>query len=78
MKYSLFKRLSNQAAASVPSGFSGDDWHRAYYEKFAELIVAECADIALKSGHITNKDILAKVEAERIYHKIKEHFGVEE
>ena len=47
-------------------------------EKFAELLVQECADIALKSGNIANKNISAKVESERIYHKIKEHFGVEQ
>jgi hypothetical protein len=46
--------------------------------KFAELIVQECADISLKSGNIANKNIAAKIESERIYHKIKEHFGVEE
>jgi hypothetical protein len=45
--------------------------------KFAELLVLECADIALKSGNIANKNIAAKIESERIYHKIKEHFGVE-
>ncbi len=45
--------------------------------KFAELIALECADIALKSGNIANKNIAAKIESERIYHKIKEHFGVE-
>ncbi len=47
-------------------------------EKFAELIVQECADIALKSGNIANKNISAKIESERIYHKIMDHFGVEE
>lgn len=44
-------------------------------EKFAELIIKECADIALKSGNIANKNISAKVESERIYHKIMDHFG---
>jgi hypothetical protein len=44
-------------------------------EKFAELIVQECADIALKSGNIANKNISAKIESERIYHKIMNHFG---
>ncbi len=48
------------------------------FEKFADLVVKECADIALKSGNIANKNIAAKIESERIYHKIKEHFGVEE
>jgi hypothetical protein len=51
---------------------------KAFAEKFAELIVKECADISLKSGNIANKNIAAKIESERIYHKIKEHFGVEE
>ena len=46
-------------------------------EKFAELIVKECADIALKSGSVTNKSAVAVAEADRIYHKINEHFGVE-
>lgn len=44
-------------------------------EKFAELIIKECADIALKSGNIANKNISAKIESERIYHKIMDHFG---
>ncbi len=48
------------------------------FEKFADLVVKECADIALKSGNVANKNIAAKIESERIYHKIKEHFGVEE
>ena len=46
-------------------------------EKFAELIIAECANIALKSGGVAKKSEKAKVEADRIYHKIQEHFGVE-
>lgn len=44
-------------------------------EKFAELIVRECAEIAQKSGNITNKSDQAKAEATRIYHKINDHFG---
>jgi len=46
--------------------------------KLAELIIRECAGIALQSGNVTNKGIPAKVEAERIYHKINERFGVEQ
>jgi hypothetical protein len=48
------------------------------YEKFAELIIKECGDIAYKSGSVHNKNIHAKMESDRIYHKIKEHFGVQE
>ena len=47
-------------------------------EKFAELIVRECTGIALKSGSVPNKSEVAVAEADRIYHKIQEHFGVEE
>lgn len=44
-------------------------------EKFSELIIKECADIALKSGNVANKSIEAVAEANRIYHKIQDHFG---
>lgn len=55
-----------------------DDWEEGVsMSKFAELIIKECTDIALKSGSIHNKSEQAKAESERIYQKIKEHFGVE-
>ena len=44
---------------------------------FGDLIVRECADITLKSGSVTNKSEAAVAEADRIYHKINEYFGVE-
>jgi hypothetical protein len=47
-------------------------------EALAELIVRECAKIALKSGNVTNKTEIAKGEAERIYNKINEHFGIKD
>jgi TRAP-type C4-dicarboxylate transport system substrate-binding protein len=43
-----------------------DDYDRTAIEKFAELIVRECADVA------------AEHEALDIYEEIREHFGVEE
>jgi hypothetical protein len=43
-----------------------DDYARQGIEKFAELIVRECADVA------------ADHEALDIYEEIREHFGVEE
>jgi hypothetical protein len=67
MKYSLFKRLSNQAAASVPSGFSGDDWHREYDKKFAELIVRECIMALYEDDGATHHEEL-----------LKQHFGVDQ
>ena len=47
-------------------------------EKFAELIVKECAGIAYKSGSVHNKSIHAKKESDRIYYKIQERFGIED
>ena len=51
----------------------------AMFEKFAELIVGECADISYKIAW----DDLVRSEPEsviplHIYNSIKEHFGVEE
>jgi len=40
------------------------------YEKFAELIVKECAGIVENQGKFSRYDTLAK--------KIKKHFGVEQ
>ena len=83
------KELAEQANAWYPMGYpSGEGGDAAWknlvifekedLEKFAELIVQECADIALKSGSVTNKSAVAIAEADRIYHKINEHFGVKE
>jgi hypothetical protein len=47
------------------------DYHQKRYEKFAELIVRECASIY--EGVYTDQQ-----RPERIDTRIKEHFGVEE
>jgi hypothetical protein len=44
------------------------------YEKFAELIVRECADIA--KHHVMN--ISTYADADFVEKQIQEHFGVEE
>jgi hypothetical protein len=44
-------------------------WFKLYNEKFAELIVRECADVGSKFSQAHPEDIR--------YH-IKRHFGVEE
>jgi|LakMenEpi03Aug12_release.lakeMendotaPanAssembly.Ray.scaffolds.fasta_scaffold299521_2 hypothetical protein len=71
------KELINQCT-SYSDGSTWTSREEFDKEKFAELIVKECADIALKSGSVTNKSAVAVAEADRIYHKINEHFGVEE
>ena len=53
-------------------------WDMPECQKFAELIVKECAGIAYKSGSVHKKSIHAKKEADRIYYKIQERFGIED
>ena len=49
-------------------------WHTQFNEKFAELIVRECMDIAYD-----NTPNSEECEYKRLIHnKIKQHFGVEE
>ena len=63
------KQLCEQAKAYATEStkdFTGDEpvvWMDYYTEKFAELIVRECADIALREEHDP-------------YECIKKHFGV--
>jgi hypothetical protein len=50
------------------------DYHQKRYEKYAELIVQECADIA--KHHVMN--ISTYADADFVDEQIKQHFGVEE
>ena len=64
------QELSRKAKAKVPHGLGVDKWIEVYNEKFAELIVRECADVVSNQysadwGKWSNRMIL-------------EHFGVEE
>ena len=59
------------AVMTLPTGESGDD---LFVEKFAELIIRECVDIA--QNHVMN--ISTYADAECVSNQIKEHFGVEE
>ena len=71
----LIKQLSEQAAI-YSDDTSYDDrntpsWFQFYSEKFAELIVAECASIDFyKLAHIGTEDDYNVTQA------IKAHFGV--
>jgi len=59
-----------------PYGETSSSALNKFEQKFAELIVRECANIALRSGSVPNKSVQATAEVERIYHKIQDHFGV--
>lgn len=80
MNLELIQRLYSEAVDITTILSKGLPYPKAWtFEKvFTELIVKECADIALKSGSVSNKSEVAVAEADRIYHKIQEHFGVEE
>ena len=51
------------------------DWHPQFNEKFAELIVRECLDIAQDRAAF---DGFPPNDVNHIIDEIKEHFGVEE
>ena len=59
------------AVMTLPTGESGDD---LFVEKFAELIIRECVDIA--QHHVMN--ISTYADAECVSNQIKKHFGVTE
>ena len=57
------------------------DWHTQFNEKFAELIVKECARVAVfkDSGTVATADVAGHMAAGRSIaaRLIQEHFGVE-
>ena len=72
------KLLAEQATTYIePTSSSGDGWIFDK-EKFAELIVRECADIAREIGNNTEPDDFALDRCYEIEDQIMKHFGVEE
>jgi hypothetical protein len=63
------KELAEQAFDKANNGTISDiKIPKEFIEKFAELIVRECAGIVENQGKFSRYDTLAK--------KVKEHFGV--
>ena len=66
--------LANHHANELhPNNIDMENWAKVYHEKFAELIVRECAEVLLKwkgEPFPFDEDLAANL--------IKEHFGVEE
>ena len=62
----LAEQARQYANSMYPSGLDIPKWGPAYHEKFAELIVRECADIATMKQH----------EWHSAGSYILEHFGV--
>ena len=57
---------------------SKDTLDSAVLEKFAQLIVRECMDIARKVGNISEPDDFALDRCYEIEQRIQDRFGVEE
>ena len=55
-----------------------DDYARQGIEKFAELIVAECAQACINMGNDYEIKSAGQYQAELFAFAIKKHFGVEE
>ena len=67
----LIQTLAEKAKNSMPQGILGvDKWIELYNQKFAELIVQECCDIADQVERADMDSYVSKY--------IKAHFGVEE
>ena len=71
MNAERIKELAQQARYEKDV-FGVGHWDMPECEKFAELIVQECMDLALGSSH--REDDMGAI----IANKIKKHFGVEE
>ena len=71
MNAERIKELAQQAGYEKDM-FGVGHWDMPECEKFAELIVQECMDLALGSSH--REDDMGAI----IANKIKKHFGVEE
>ncbi len=61
------KELAEQAEDDVIADHRGDEFHKAYTQRFAELIVRECCDLLETSLPYNPQQKM-----------IKKHFGVEE
>ena len=72
------------ASTQTPSGFVGGAWHKyrdAFEEKFAELIIKECAEQIISKGtdwvDFAPSQTGVRPEYWDMAQQIKEHFGVE-
>jgi hypothetical protein len=75
------QQLAEQALEYAEKNQSADiprHWFRLYNEKFAELIVKECMDIARNVGNISEPDDFALDRCYEIEQRIQDRFGVEE
>lgn len=79
------QQLVGQAGFHPNLNWDHTDWHAAghsnLFEKFAELIVKECAELSVNSQYVNTKsEYYEGFNEASIYvgNKIKKHFGIEE
>ena len=72
----LAEQAEIYAGEQIDEGADYNQYPRYYTEKFAELIVQECAQVS--EDDITDGDACCTNTADRIARQIKKHFGVEE
>jgi hypothetical protein len=76
------KQLAEQAeiyaGELIDEGADYNQYPRYYTEKFAELIIAECAQACINMGNEYEIKSAGQYQAELFAFAIKEHFGVEE
>jgi hypothetical protein len=76
------KKLAEQAeiyaGELIDEGADYDQYPRYYTEKFAQLIVRECMNIARNVGNISEPDDWALDRCYEIEQRIQDRFGVEE
>ena len=82
MNQNILMRLEKQAeklVLDIPASLDCDEYTPLFNEKFAELIVRECAEVcasiaAVRAGY---NDADGRDTADSCGDQIKEHFGVE-
>ena len=74
----LAEQAEIYAGELIDEGADYNQYPRYYTEKFAELIVRECMDIARNVGNISKFDLdLAPDRCYEIEQRIQDRFGVE-
>ena len=72
------KELAEQAEDDVVADHRGDEFHKAYTQKFAELIVQECLAIAKnREDELESAGLLSESNAVgNVSYRISRQFGV--
>jgi hypothetical protein len=73
-----FRELAEQAGSTHKQNLGVYQFYTDELEKFAELIIAECAQACINMGNEYEIKSAGQYQAELFAFAIKQHFGVEE